>query len=442
MGVSFISKLSFISALTVCTYFLPLLNPPVSAFPVHRLSRSDGKTGEDKTVFAKGSAISIDISGRNGKHGGNGSSGSDASCETPENETFENQTWKNENKDSTPKSGGDGSNGGDGGNGGNGGFLTVYYQKLDDIKQIYVHSQGGKGGRGGRGGEGGIGGSGCNGGSSGSSGSNGRDGQPGLLGKLFIINRSEPLAEIKPKEEIKIGDLLKQPVFISTNIWKTRQGATQLLASGSIIDDVYQEFDRRVERNVRLVLQVPSDLDSVKNEKATVFFSDLGEVKVSFPDKVLVKGNLVQEKDITKFVVDRAIPKSEATKLQISQIAIANSQKLLTLVDTAGKSDFIDTKFKIKYQSKDPQVRFNRFNQNRYDFKTIYEGDISSSLVKSDRRNFTIDISQIPIPSEYLQSKVITKIELIATRSLGDTSIEQTLSWEGEVSEKSIRKKQ
>ncbi|MEM8809466.1 MAG: hypothetical protein AAGF01_25875, partial [Cyanobacteria bacterium P01_G01_bin.38] len=50
-----------------------------------------------------------------------------------------------------------GGGGGGGGAGGDGGSLTVFYQSLEDLKQIYVISRGGRGGKGGRAGEGGSG---------------------------------------------------------------------------------------------------------------------------------------------------------------------------------------------------------------------------------------------------------------------------------------------
>lgn len=265
---------------------------------------------------------------------------------------------------------------------------------------------------------------------------NGRNGKRGKVGKLSIVNRGDALPKVTPEQKVRIRELTDSTVTVSQNIWKFRQGGSQLLASGSIIDDLYQEFDRQIERSVQLVLQSPLDLDSLSKEKATVSLSNTGKVNISFPEDILVKGDLVEDGNISKFVVEQAISKKEATKLQISQVNLSKSEKRILLVDVAGKSDIVSTNFKITYKSKDPAVRFSRFNRDRYDFKTVYQGDILSETVTSDRRNFTIDISQIPIPSEYLQTKVPIKIELVAVRSLGDKSVEQKMSWQGEISAK------
>lgn len=273
MSAYFMAKVSLISSLTVFSYFIAPINHNASASPLHHSYGTYGDRGDngaDKTVFAQGSPLSLDLSGQNGQRGRDGASGRDAKCHKHKKDDKE--------ADNSPKKGYDGEPGGNGGDGGDGGSLTVYYQNLEDLKQLYVYAAGGKGGRGGRGG---IGGYGCNGGSNGSYGRNGARGRDGIFGKLFIINRNEPLAEINPKQEVKIADLIDTPILVSNNIWKTRQGASKLLAAGSVIDEIYQEFDRRVERNVQFVSPAASYFDSLINEKVTVSISELGELQLN-----------------------------------------------------------------------------------------------------------------------------------------------------------------
>ncbi|MCP2730698.1 hypothetical protein NJ959_19910, partial [Symplocastrum sp. BBK-W-15] len=92
-------------------------------------SGRSGRDGENRTIFANGTPVNLELSGESGEDGENGKYGEDADCERqPLNVT----------RDLRAADGGEGGDGGSGGNGGNGGSVTVYYTNPADLKQIFV----------------------------------------------------------------------------------------------------------------------------------------------------------------------------------------------------------------------------------------------------------------------------------------------------------------
>ena len=246
-------------------------------------SGRDGRSGKNQTIKADGTAVNLDLSGTDGEDGEDGEDGTRPYCRGYRDEDRENITAPN---------GGSGGNGGRGGNGGNGGILTVYYQNLADLKNILVQANGGEAGRGGRGGRGTPG---CNcrrrrwevrnctgnsrnpdykctnriyrcsGGYDGSDGRDGANGVRGKLGMLRIIKGQKSLSEDNPTAELTISQLINQPFQLSKNKWQIRQGAKSLLANGSVIDDEYQEFEKRLEGSLKLIWNEKQSITNFSN---------------------------------------------------------------------------------------------------------------------------------------------------------------------------------
>ncbi len=410
-----------------------------------------GRNGDSQTISADGESVNLELSGEDGQDADDGDDGDDAFCGRQPQDVERNLRAAN---------GGDGGRGGNGGKGGDGGSLTVYYSNPADLRKILVRANGGEGGRAGRGGNAGYGcecrrerwevktctgtpGSpdykcknltfNCTDGRDGSRGSNGSDGSKGRLGSLTLINRKEPLAEDAPTLKVAMSELKDQVFQLSKNKWDIRTGATSLLAPGSVMNNEYREFDRRLESSFQVVWNEPQPISSFSDEKVSINLEDNQQIKVDFPKDVWVKGEELKENNLTKFVVSNAIRKSDATKLQLAEFAGSGSNLQLSLVDLGGKSDLVSTQFYIKYLSTPPDARFNRFNVSISDFRTRYEGKVPAELVSRQKNRFTINIGKLPISAEYLQTGIPVDIEIVANRSLGDRSANQKINYQGEI---------
>lgn len=404
----------------------------------------DGRDGQNQTISANGSPVNLDLSGTNGEDGEDGENAFRPRCGKEKRENY--------NSDIRAADGGDGGNGGKGGDGGNGGSLTVYFRNLADLQNIFVRAAGGEGGRSGRGGQGTRG---CNcrrsrweektcqgtpgkpdykctnkiyrcyDGRNGRDGNYGRDGKRGSLGNLSIINSQEPLQSDQPTIKTVISQLTNQQFNLSKNKWNLRQGATALLAPGSVIADQYREFDRRLQGNFKLNWQEKQPINNFADQNVTLTLNDNEQIEISFPENMWVDGNVELKNQLTEYTVNYAIPKQEVTKLAVAEFSGAGQNLNLKIVDLAGISDLINTKFKVKYRGKD------NFSGDFY--QTFYEGEIPDSLVTRNYNRFTLDLGKLKMPSKAINSGTDVEIEIVATRSLGERSAQQTLRWKSTI---------
>ncbi|MBW4605060.1 MAG: collagen-like protein [Calothrix sp. FI2-JRJ7] len=403
----------------------------------------DGVSGQSQSIVANGSPINLDLSGKDGEDGEDGERGSSAYC----------SHQSNEDHDIQAASGGDGGDGGKGGDGGDGGLLTVYFNNLEELKQIFVRASAGEGGGGGRGASGAQG---CNcrkkdweiekckgtpgspdykctkkkyrctDGHDGSYGSNGSNGRKGDLGRLKIIKSKETLAPDIFKMTVPISELASKQFNLSKNKWDTKTGATALLAPGSVINDEYQEFDKRLEATFALQWLDKQPITRF-TESATIILNDNNQVDITFPEDLWIDGNSKTEGNVTKYTLSYAVPKKDVTRLAVAEFAGAGENLNIKLVDLGGRSDIINTQFRIKYYVQDSSERGFPDNQK------VYTGDITPELVTRDFNRFTLALGKLPNISEASRAGAKVNIELEITRTLGQRSAKQTINWQGTI---------
>ena len=452
---SFRYQLPFLLTFCLFTNLLPAMGAVVCPTDVKELkiagyyerdgsngrSGRDGRSGTSQTINADGSAVNLDLSGKDGEDGEDGEPGSRPSCRNHLEEGRDNINAPN---------GGDGGSGGNGGNGGSAGDLIVYFTSLADLSKIAVRAVGGEGGRGGRGARGAAGCScrqrrweretctgkagtpnrqctrkvyRCYDGRDGNDGSNGRDGKPGRLGILSIVNGKEALADDKPTAEIAISQLANQQFNLSKNKWQVRQGAKSLLAIGSLIADEYREFERRLDGNFKLVWSEKQAITNFANQSLKLSLNDHQEIDIAFPEDLWVDGISKTTGSLTEYTVNHAIVKEDVTRLAVAEFANSGQNLSLRIVDLAGKSDVINTQFRVKYRAQD------NFD-DAFNAPTLYEGEIPADLVSRSYNNFTLALGKLKIPSQALNPGVKVDVEVVAIRSLGGRSAQQKISWQ------------
>ena len=408
---------------------------------IGRAGRSgrNGENGSDRTITATGTPINLDLSGSSGSDGEDGEHGDRPYCQSQPRNVRHNLQAAN---------GGNGGEGGNGGNGGNGGALTVYYTQTADLRQILVQSDGGTGGRGGRGGLGARGcdcrwqswqvqvcpeGGGecqtreyqCRDGRDGNSGRDGRDGQSGQRGQLTLIPQAEPLPPENPTQAVTLNNFTGRSFSLSRHLWQTRQGATALLAPGSIIADTYREYTGRLEKQVELVWTSSDPLTTFANRTATLTLTPEQTVEVAFDQSLWVDTQVTEQGDQTRVAIANVVRADDATRLEIAEVGGSSRNLTFAVVDLARKSDILDTQFYIEYRVGEE----GRRRPSRY--RTRYEGEIPASFVNRSFNRFELDLGELPIDSRYLRSGTPVEIEITARRSLGNNTAEQKLQWQG-----------
>lgn len=394
----------------------------------------NGEPGADQTIYVQGRPMRLDLSGRDGEAGRDGEDARRPRCE---------QQYRNGRYNQRAASGGDGGDGGAGGDGGNGGILTIHYANSQALQQVLVDAGGGKGDRGGRGGQGTNG---CNcrvyrwtvevcddgicrhesykceAGEDGEDGHNGREGSAGGMGYVTLIDQLESLPSESPSQTKSIARLANgEPVNLSRNLWEVRSGARGLLAPGSVVQDDYRAYQGFIERQFSLDWQAPQSPDDLTDEVSLSLEKD-GEVEMVFPESYWLLGDTTRQNNATTYRVEGILPIADVTRLAMGRVTGRSRTFEVSAIDQAQLSDELDTQFEVRYST-------SRRGGRGYDVK--YEGPVPSDLVVRDHNRFTLALGRLPIRSQLMSGGTEARVELIATRSYGKNSTQQTLTWSG-----------
>ena len=402
---------------------------------------SNGVNVDNLTIFADGSPLTLNLAGKNGEDGKNGGDAIAANCN--------NQPDKVSN-DLLAPDGGNGGNGGNGGDAGNGGSISIYSTNPAQLRQILVNAAGGKGGQMGQGGKGSAG---CNctkpywtvetcsgdrgasdyrcttneyrcyNGRNGVNGTAGLVGRDGFPGRLTLLNLNKPLEPDKPSASITMGMMKDQGVILSRNRWETRQGAKDLLAPGSVIDNEYNALIERLERSFLLIWNAPQPFNRFADKNFTLNLDDQQEIKVVLPPDIWIEGTTQKRNNVTEFLVYNAILAADATRLEETAFTGTGKDLKLVLTDKANQSNLIATKFQIKYNVTRSDPRFRPVS----DYMTKYSGEVPDDLAKLNGDRFTLELGKLPISEEYLKSGLGVEVEILATRTFSGYSATQKI---------------
>ena len=407
----------------------------------------NGRNSDNLTVFADGTAMTLDLTGGEGAVGGQGTKGEDAKCEQP---------TKSVGKNLRGADGGNGGDGGDGGVGGNAGSLTVYTTNKEHLKQIYVIAAGGEGGEPGKAGTGGAGcecdrpywneetcfgkpGSSdyscttqefqCTDGYSGKKGRNGRKGRDGKIGHLTLINLDKSLSPDFPEVTAPISELKGRGFTLSRNIWQNRDNASALFAPGSVIGDKYKELVTRHEHSVLVVWDAPQPVENFDDQQITLRIKGENDADILFPEDLWLETKNVKRDKLTELFVFNAVRTKDVADLSIDGLFGQGANLELNITDEAEKSNLITTDFLIDYRVGEPAENKGFLGLgNDTDYKTKYEGSIPDTAIAIDGNSFTLKLGELPIPQQYLQPGLKVEIEVVAKRSLGENSQAKKLS--------------
>jgi hypothetical protein len=437
-----------------------LLNPTIARADDQIKPGEHGRSGESKTIFlSKPQAIQLDLSGTDGADGksygggwlGNLIGNILGGAIERQNERDREQAYIRYPNASTTHPAPDttfsettfatsGPDGGNGGNGGNGGTLTVYYQNLNDLKNVQVIAKAGKAGRGGSGGSGTSGKS-CTPSSEankppvctetqGTSGSNGRAGKDGVLGLLRLVKRTVAIAGDSPIVQQNLQSLIQTPIALTKNRWDEKPGALGLLASGSVMDDRYQEYRDRIEKKVMVSWNAGETSSEYLSQPSRLALTDSGTLEFDFINPQL--WTVIQQSeqpDKIQLAIRQIIREPEVTQLTSGITNQSGRSFSLNVIDTAAKSDVLNTQFSVRVRSVS--------NNGRSGFGSgatmVYEGAVPTNLVTRDYNRFILNLGGLPIDSEVFKVGADLEVEIVATRSLGSRSTQKKIDWSGTV---------
>jgi len=406
----------------------------------------DGQHGsdtDDLTIFNDGSAMTLNLAGKDGEAGQPGANALAPECSPADANRRENVRMAD---------GGTGGDGGNGGNGGNGGSITIYSRNLTNLNQIFVSAGGGNGGQPGIGG---VGSAGCTcpqpywtvescsgrpgdsnyrcstqefrcyNGRDGINGRSGVAGQAGLPGRLTVLNLDRPLEPDRPVAAVPLDTLKNQGFTLSKNRWETRSGAAQLLAPGSVVADEYLVLLDRVEQSFLLLWNAPQPFERFANTNANLSLNESQEgIDIDLPTDLWLEGTTQQRNNVTEFVVYNALWERDAKRLGRLTLSGNGRNLKLFVTDEANQSNLMATKFRLKYRvtSEDPRFR------PPSTYSTKFDGPVPDNLVTANGNQFMINLGELSIPEKDLQAGTGIEIELYADRTFSGYNAEQRLA--------------
>lgn len=403
------------------------------------LNGRDGASNSDQGILVDGTSrtpLRLDLAGRDGEAGTDGEDADPPRCQ---------RQPRNVRHNLRAAHGANGGAGGSGGNGGNGGDLTIHYRNAADLKQVLVDASGGRGSRGGRGG---LGRNACDctrpswtveicsdgncynetytctDGGDGYNGPDGSDGTSGETGQLILVNLedlSTPLPIESPDRTVSIARLAKEPVYLSRHIWETRSGAQSLLASGSIVQDNYYDYQGTIERQFSLDWQANLEGDRF-NDDVTLSLAENGEVDIDFPDNYWLLGETFLSGTQMTYRIDGILPIDEVTQLAFGSVEGRSRTFAVEVIDRAQLFDEVETRFELTYSTSNDEGR-------RYTVQ--YEGAIDGEFVERDRNRFKLALGRLPIRSQLMSGGTEARVELSVIRSYGNNETTQDLRWSG-----------
>ncbi len=391
---------------------------------------SSGRDGQDVTLVADGSQVILNLSGADGNPGTGGMPGEDASgCYQP-----------TPNYSVQGADGGDGGAGADGGSGGRGGDLTVYYERIEQMRNIHVMAAGGRGGGPGGGAPGGFGcrcttpswegrecdresPTGdrecferrfyCTEGRTGRSGAHGAWGAPGRPGELRIIRGQPTLPPARQWLRVDLAELAQRTEFpLSRHAWESRTGARSILAPGSSVGDTYHSYAGTIERLARIRWEA---------SRPPTEFAGIGlSLSLEGDTPVLELGGdlwtdlrAATEGETTTFAVLTAIRPEESNALDFQGIRGSGEGLVAEFSDRAKVSSLVTTSVWLRYESRSFLSYPDRF-----------VGEVPRELISVEADRVRVALGRLPLKPEWTRKGRTIRLELALKRALGGKSSE------------------
>ncbi len=402
-----------------------------------------GNDGDDVVIRAQGQMETYYAGGDSGEDGQAGEPGGDAyGCRQPRRTDY----------DVEGADGGRGGNGGDGGAGGDAGDIIAYFNNISDLRKITVYSSPGTGGFPGDGGNGGMGCSCrryqwgirecrtvtevnprtnqpverevcerkqyyCTDGDNGRDGYSGSYGRNGQMGQVTLIPRMEPLGYTNPNLNIDMQRIDSQSFTLSQHLFENRTGTKSLFGPGSTLNNQYRIWLERIDPVITFNWNDPtrSPADFAGHNVA---LSIQGRQAVaSFPSSVWAKTNISQMGNTTVVNVERALKQSEAMSFNFSKLQGRGASLEAVIDDTAGLSNLVDTKIKIKYYA---WMKRRWFTRTKFYLKLEQEIP-AANIIKSDDQ-LIVNLGNLGIKDTYTKQGRKIRVKLFITRSFGGRS--------------------
>ena len=133
---------------------------------------------------------------------------------------------------------------------------------------------------------------------------------------------------------------------LSRNLWAARSGANALIASGSVVNDTYQEYVGRVEGQVALDWQAEKPASLFSDAPLTAEIDETEQLTARFSDQLWVDYTTQRNADQITLTINNVVRASDATRLAWGGTEGAGRNLPAVVVDLAGEAADLDTQYR------------------------------------------------------------------------------------------------
>ena len=365
-----------------------------------------GSDARDVVIFATDEFQSRSTVGTNGASGENGQYGQNAgSCFQPQN--AQNERGAN---------GGSGGSGGNGGDGGDAGNMTIYYNDIQNIRNIRLMAEPGIGGRAGRSEWGGSACRctryqweidevtySCQDGAEGQRGQQGRRGQDGNQGRLSVIQNDGPLDPESTTIRLTMSDALNREVAMSEHQWQSKSGARQLFANGSDVPDAYRFYLETYGNNIVTNWNFGRDAAAFAEVPLTYSLRNKA-FKMTSGNNIWLESTIVPEGNQINISIDHAIFVNEVTAFNFRGFGGTNGGLTGFFTDDGGAQEYLNTKVYVRYFTRTVIRRLR------------WEGWVPAELLEVEGNQFKVRLGQLGIDPAFLENGDRIYVEYVVRR--------------------------
>lgn len=240
------------------------------------------------------------------------------------------------------------------------------------------------GGRGGRGGSGGSGGYGC---PSGSGGSRGMDGYDGNKGTLYLVHEQHhPYLRDTSNKYFSLAELVAGQNLIK-QMWSQQQGALDLLATGSFINNTFYNLEGYQHGSAHIQIKDEKMVDKkLLNDSFKVKLLD-NVAKIEIPSTHVAIFKHSDDSNQAVMILERLYRASEFNGLEYEGIIGSQGDRQILFKTPAALIPQPELSLNLKVEIKG---RFFKYHE-------VFAGPVDQTFIRSIESGYMVDLERLPL---------------------------------------------
>ena len=224
-------------------------------------------------------------------------------------------------------------------------------------------------------------------------------------GSVYLVKDSVDWVQEKIQESIALSQINDDDFTFHQHFFVAKYGAEKMLASGSIVNDEYSEYERTDTAKISLHWNNERPQSEFHDTVFTMIMQD-GEVKYSTEGALV--GYTEEGQQIKRVSIDEVVLHEEAQNVEISSL-VDDAGSNLVISNTSKYANALETSFTMKYYTK-----------TFFGWKKRLERDLSPEEWSKSEGAYHVDLASLGMKKKFTKKGRKVKVKLAMKRSLGD----------------------